>query len=188
ALTVVLLSGFSGGYYPTAWGWATLACLCAAVGFLLARRRAGLTRGDWTLLGTFAAFTVWVGVSALRPGLATLAVPELERTAPYLVFLWVALVGFRRASLRPGSVVAGPRTGIGAVCCWGLVVLLFQTGAAPDYFEGRLLYQPIGYANGMGALAAIGVALAIGFSCHARSVEARTIAAGSLVPLFSSLW
>jgi O-antigen ligase/polysaccharide polymerase Wzy-like membrane protein len=188
ALTVVLLSAFSGGYYPTAWGWATLACLCVAVGFLLARRQAELTRSDWTLLGTLAAFTLWVGVSALRPGLATLAVPELERTALYLIFLWVALVGCRRASLPPGSIVAGTLTGIVAVCSWGLVMLLFPTGAAPNYFEGRLLYQPIGYANGMGALAAIGAALAIGLSCHARWVQARTIAAGSLVPLFTSLW
>ena len=127
-------------------------------------------------------------VSALRPGLATLAVPELERTALYLIFVWVALVGCRRASLPPHLILAGTLTGIVVVCSWGLAVFLFPSGAAPDYFEGRLLYQPLGYANGMGALAAMGVALALGISCHARSTGARTIAAGSLVPLVGSLW
>ena len=186
--TVVALSAFSGGYYPTAWGWATLGVLGVGVGFLLAPRRFRLTRGDWSLLGTLAAFTVWVAVSALRPGLATLAVPELERTALYLIFVWVALVGCRRASLPPHLILAGTLTGIVVVCSWGLAVFLFPSGAAPDYFEGRLLYQPIGYANGMGALAAMGVALAIGISCHGRSIGARTAAAASLVPLIASLW
>jgi hypothetical protein len=68
----------------------------------------------------------------------------------------------------------------------GLLGVLFPGGAAPDYYEGRLLSQPIGYANGMGMLAVFGLVLAFAFASHGNAV-ARHLSAALLVPFAAAL-
>jgi O-Antigen ligase len=185
---VVALSAFSGGYYPQSWGWASLGCLALALGSVLRSRRIGLPTPAWVFLAGLTGFAAWVGASTLRPGAATLAVPELERTVLYVLIVWASLVVSRHAADAAGSLLAGLLAGIVLVCCWGLEIFLLPHHATPDPYEGRLLFQPVGYANAMGILAAVGLVLALAAACHGRSAGARALAAGSLVPLAATLW
>ena len=119
------LSAFSGGYYPRSWGVAGLACLAVALGsaaVVAAGRasRARRARCSFALTG----FTVWVGVSALRPEAATLAVPELERAAFYLVVVWAGLAASRHAADAAEALVGG-------VLCGDRGRLLQRTRALP---------------------------------------------------------
>ena len=50
-----------------------------------------------------------------------------------------------------------------------------------------MLYEPVGYANAMGILAAIGTALALGCCAHASPRVGRALAAAALVPLVATL-
>src|SRR4051794_10707991 len=79
ALLVLGLARFDGGYYPRSWGWGGLAALAVAVALLLRRKHADLSRNGWLVLLALALMLAWIGVSALRPGGATRAVPEVER-------------------------------------------------------------------------------------------------------------
>ena len=182
------LSAFSGGYYPQSWGVAGLACLAVALGSLLWSRSLGLSPSAWSLLAALAGLAAWMGVSALRPGAATLAVPELERTALYVIVVWAGLVASRCTADAAEALVAGLLVGIVVVCLRGLELFLFPRHAAPDLYEGRLLFQPLGYANAMGILAAIGFLLAFEAACHGSSSGSRALAAGALTPLAATLW
>jgi hypothetical protein len=51
-----------------------------------------------------------------------------------------------------------------------------------------LLFRPVGYANALGILAAIGVALAAGFILHSDHLVERVGAAAALVPLVAALY
>ena len=52
--------------------------------------------------------------------------------------------------------------GTGVVCAYALGQRLLQGPPdPPDPFEGTLLQEPLGYANGLGGLAAIGLAIAV---------------------------
>ncbi len=182
------LSESSGGYYPQSWGVAGLSCLAVALGSMLWSRPVGLPRSAWSLLGALTGFTACVGVSALRPGAATLAVPELQRAALYVMVVWAGLAVSRRADDAAEALVAGLLVGIVVVCCRGLELFLFPHHAAPDLYEGRLLFEPVGYANAMGVLAAIGFLLAFTGACHGGSSGSRALAAGALPPLATTLW
>ena len=74
------------------------------------------------------------------------------------------------------------------MCSWGLELVLFPRHTEPDLYEGRLLFEPVGYANAMGVLAAIGFLLASAGACHGSSSGSRALASGALVPLATTLW
>ena len=103
----------------------------------------------------------------------------------YLAILVVALLAIRRRSLN--GVIGGVFVGTVAVSLVGLWNLLLRPTPTPNAFEGRLLYEPVGYANAMGILAAIGIVLAIGCCAHASSRLTRALAAAALVPLTAAL-
>ena len=69
-----------------------------------------------------------------------------------------------------GALLAGTLAGIGLVCAYALGErLLNGPPSPPDPFEGTLLHEPLGYANALGGLAAIGLAAAVAFLLDARS-------------------
>ncbi len=184
AALVVGLANFNGGFYPSAWGFGALASCCVAIVALLGANGVDLARREWLMLGGLAAFLAWIAVTAMRPDLATAAVPELERGGLYLGVVWAALLVLRRRTVA--ACLAGLLTAIVAVCCAALATYLLPAGG-PDTYEGRLLFQPLGYANAVGIFAGMGVVLALAFATHAHVVRARALAAGSLVPLVATL-
>jgi hypothetical protein len=184
ALTTALVAGLAsadGGYYPRVWGVAGLAACAVALAALVGAKRIALGRREWLMLAAMAALLAWTAAAATRPGLATAAVPELERGGLYLAVLWAALLVVRRETAV--ACLGGLLTGTVGVCSAALALYLFPNGAPPNALEGRLLFQPLGYANAMGILAGMAVILALAFAVHAPQLRVRALAAGSLVPL-----
>ena len=174
---VVFLLGLEhGGYYATAWSTATVGALATGT-LAVVRRRA--VRLAVPLLLPFSAFVAWIGIEALRPTAATLAVPELERSLLYLAVVWAAvqLVDERNAAVVLGGVLAATV----ALVLDGLAHVLFPLHITADGFEGRLLFLPLGYANACGAIAAMAVVLSL------DAPRARTAAATALVPVAVAL-
>src|SRR4051794_26241643 len=157
ATLVIALSLDAGGYFANAWTRTALAALAVVAAASMKGSRLRLERLDRLAIGAFGAWLLVIAVGAMQPGAATTGVPEVERNAMYLLVLWAALQVLRRSSVV--WCLAGLLLGIVVVTAIGLVELL-SPPAAPDAYEGRLLYQPIGYANAMGALAAMGVVIA----------------------------
>jgi hypothetical protein len=173
---VSLLGLERGGYYATAWSAATVGALATGT-LVVVRRRA--VRPALPLLLPFSAFVAWIGIEALRPTAATLAVPELERSLLYASVVWAAvqLVDQRNAAVVLGGVLAA----LVALLADGLAHVLFPLHITADGFEGRLLFLPLGYANACGAIAAMAIVLSL------DAPRARTAAATGLVPVAVAL-
>src|SRR5213078_4398897 len=76
-------------------------------------------------------------------------------------------------------VLGGVLAGVTAVSGYGLATyLLFDHPLNP--IEGNLLFEPLGYANGLGIYAAIGILLAVGLALTSRH---RPWQAAGLAPL-----
>jgi O-antigen ligase len=181
AAAIVGLAASHGGYYAQTWGWATLVALATLAVGLAGGQAPSLGRLDMAALAALGLSIVLGLLSTLRPDQAGRAALEVERDVLYLTVLAAGLVAVRRRSLN--GAIGGVLAGIVAVSLVGLSSLLLRPTRVPNRFEGRLLYDPVGYANAMGILVAVGIAVAIGCCAHASSRLARTVAAAALVPL-----
>ena len=107
------------------------------------------------MAGALAALTAWTALSGLwspDPGDSLL---EAQRTLVYLAFVLAT-------AAVAGSLRSGVLAGIGVVCAYAIGQRLLEGPPdPPDPFEGTLLQEPLGYANGLGCLAAIGLAIVI---------------------------
>jgi len=155
AAIVVLLAFADGGYTPSAWRAAILVCVAAAGLRLVLGPVGRLTRAHGLVVGGLVALAGWTALSAAwSPDPAT-SLLEAQRTLVY-----VALAA--AAAVLGGSLLFGTLAGIGVVCSWALGQrFLAGPPDPPDPFEGTLLQEPLGYANGLGALAAIGLVVAL---------------------------
>jgi O-Antigen ligase len=178
---VALLGFASGGYYETTRSVGTVLALAVGASALVRTRRLNLATRDVLLLSALAALAALTGLEAGRRGAATRGVPELELCMLYAASAWVALVALRRSNAVPA--LAGILTGIVAVLAAGLVTLLLPGTVRADPLEGRLLFEPVGYANACGILAVVGLLLAVGLAAHASSTPLTTAAAAAVVPL-----
>jgi hypothetical protein len=152
----------AGGFQPLSWNRAFVAL--AAVALLLVLL-APVERPGRLATGTIAALallTAWTASSWFwsdSPGLAPL---EAQRAALYLLTAVVVVLAGRRVPIA--HVSAGILAAVSAAALWNLALRL-----APDWTgRGALrtdigqLADPIGYANGIALLAAMGVLLALG--------------------------
>ena len=152
---VFLLSFADGGFFPTAWRAAAVGFFCAAVLALLLRGRVRLSRGQALVAGALAALIVWTALSALWSPDPDASLLEVQRTLVYLALVLAA-------AAVAGSLLSGTLVAIGVVCAYALGQRLVEGPPdPPDPFEGTLLQEPLGYANGLGGLAAIGLAIAV---------------------------
>jgi hypothetical protein len=177
----------SGGYFDEArlvallGAWA-LVLVAVALGAPLPRRRAA-----WIALGALAAFTAWVAVAGAWSPLAATARADLERDVLYLGALTAAvllLAGVRR--LVEPVLAAGALIVVGYGLAGRLLpglVTLSETASA-----GGRLDQPLTYWNAMGALAALGLVLALRLAGEpSRPRALRSAAAAGAVPLCAGL-
>ena len=119
------------------------------------RGRTALTRPQLLVLGALATLTIWTALSAVWSPTPADSFLEAQRTLAYLAFVLAAVV-------VAGSICSGVLAGTGVVCAYALGQRLLEGPPdPPDPFEGTLLQEPLGYANGLGGLAAIGFAIAI---------------------------
>jgi len=155
AAAITLLAFRDGGYFPSAWRVTTVALLAAAALALVLRGASKPSRGQLVVVLGLAGLAGWTALSALwspDPGASLL---EAQRTLVYVAALVAAVaVG--------GRLLAGTLAAIGFVCAYSVGQRLLQGAPDPPVpFSGTLLQEPLGYANALGGLAAIGLATTV---------------------------
>jgi O-antigen ligase len=178
-LVLGILAASHGGYFATSWGWSTLVLAWGAVMALLLRNGISLSSAEVVLLAAACAFVAWLGLSILWSSARPETVDELERVLVYLCGLAALLLVVRRSSVA--QLLAGTTVAIALVSAYALATRLFPDRVGTfDSIAGYRLSEPVGYWNALGALAAVGALLAVGFSARARRTWARAAAAASL--------
>jgi hypothetical protein len=165
-LAVGGLGAADGGYFPPAWGWAALGLLWVAAAALLLRPGLPLSRREAVFLALLAALVGWTALSALWSASAPLSLLDAQRDLVYLAGAGALLL----AGSRPSApwVAGGVLVAAAGLAAANLV--LRWRGAGELAGEEA---APVGYANGLGLLAALGVVLALGVAREASWPLAR---------------
>jgi O-antigen ligase len=183
---VLAADGIAGGaYFPRAWRLTILAFLALAAAALIGRTRIALSFLERWALASLAALGVWAALSSqwsLHPHTSVL---EGERDLMYLAALAAVLLSVERDSLP--QLLAGALGGVTVICGYGLVTHLFF-GHGPVTIQGSLLFEPLGYANGLGIYAAIGLLLAAGLALATPWLPARAACIGCIGILAPTLY
>jgi O-antigen ligase len=155
AAAVALLAFRDGGYFPSAWRAATVALVAAAALAIVLRRTAVPSRAQLAVVVGLGALAGWTALSALWSPDPDASLLEAQRTLVYVAAIGAAVaVG--------GRLLAGTLAAIGLVCAYSVGERLLQGPPDPPApFSGTLLAEPLGYANALGGLAAIGLAATI---------------------------
>lgn len=169
AALIVVLGFDEGGYAPASWVWA--AALLVVVGVVLARGRPDRpSRLELVFLGPLAGLTAWTLLSAWWSLDATGSVLEAQRVLLYLATAAALLLVSGPTSRE--AILIGTLAGIASVCLAGIVDVLFgddPVGAftADPGSEDRLS-EPVGYANGLALIAAMGCLISLGLALAVR--------------------
>jgi hypothetical protein len=176
-----------GGYFPTTWGWSSLALLwglaLALAGGAGARpdRRAAL----WA--GAVLATVIWIAVSALWSSSLGGSVLEVQRALVYAGGA-CALVVLARSSFVP-QLLAGALGGAAVVACYALATRVFPERLGVfDPVAGYRLAGTVGYWNALGILCVLGLLLGLTAALRAESIRARASAAALLPVLAATLY
>ena len=153
--TVLLLAFRDGGFDdPAGWRAATVALLAAAALAVVLGAGRSANRLQLVVAGGLAALAAWTALSALWSPESHSSLVEAQRTALYFAAI-VAAIAVR------GRLFAGTLGAIALVCAFAVGQRLLQGPPnPPDAFEGTLLTGPLGYANALAALAAMGISAA----------------------------
>ena len=183
---VVYLALKGGGYDPLVYSQVGIAAwwlvlLGALVGVLpLARIRPA----GWLGLGLLTAFAAWTALGIGWSESAGRSVAELGRVAGYLgVFALALAVQGRDGVQRMLKAVAAAIALVGALALLSRLHPAWfptdETARALGVARERLNY-PLNYWNGLAALMAIGIPLALAVAAHARTLAARALAAAAV--------
>jgi O-antigen ligase/polysaccharide polymerase Wzy-like membrane protein len=181
---VVALALDQGGFDPSSWVWSGALAAWAAATAAVAWRELGLSRIAWAWLASACAVLAWVAASWLWSDRLVQTVLEARRTAVYAAVVLALVILVRRGTV--GHVLVATHGAIVAVVVYALARYLTETRTL-DTFEGALLVQPLGYANALAALAAIGVVLGVGLTARAPSPRGRAAAAATVPMLAAAL-
>jgi len=172
-LPLVLVGGLAldnGGFDATSWGWGTLLPLViAGTGLVLGRARSpnGLALA---FLGLLGALTAWTWLSAAWSNDVSASVLDGERLLVYLSSAAAFVLVARRQVTR---FLVGLLAAISLVGVWALSLRAFGGPGSYDVASvsadaTRRLAAPLGYSNGLGLFAAIGIVLALGLAVRLR--------------------
>ena len=156
----------------------------AAATAAVAWRELRLPRASWQWLAAACAVLAWTAASWLWSDRRTQTVLEVRRTAVYAAAVLALVVLVRRSSAQ--RVLVLTHTAIVGVVAYALARYLIEPRTI-DPFEGTLLSQPLGYANALAALAAIGVVLGVGLAAATERALARAALAAPVPVLAAAL-
>ena len=174
---VPALGAVQGGFNPDAWVWSGALAAWAAAVALTASSEHGLLRAHWPWLAVMTALLVWTALSALWSVRPAQSILEARRSIVYAAVVLALLLLARRGSTR--ALALATWAGTGSLLLYALARYLVAA-RRPDPFEAFDLSQPIGYANGVGILAAVAILLALGIAEAERGALAAV--AGATVP------
>jgi hypothetical protein len=184
---VVGLAAAQGGYFPTAWGWASVPLFWAAAVAATVRSETSLSREEAFFLAALAAFILWIVLSIAWSVAPAESVLEVERALVYAAAAFAVLLLSPAHASR--YVLGATLAAIAAISAFSLATRL-----VPDrvgVYDGSGIYrlaQPIGYWNGLALFAAIGSFLAFGFAARARTIGWRAVASALLVLLIPTMY
>lgn len=184
---ILPLAFFDGGYFPTSWGVPALVGLWIAT-VAIGVAPASLHGREIVALAALAVFLCWSALSVVWTIDRPQTVLELERLTIYVASLAALLFVARKESVP--WLLGGLTTGIGVICGVGLTRRLFRDVFGPPdprIHDASALYEPVGYSNALGDLAAVGVLLCVGFIVHSKRPAARAVTAAVCVVLLATL-
>jgi hypothetical protein len=184
---VVAVGGTQGGYFPNMWGPSALALLALVALWLIGSARTDAGRADVAFIGLLVLLSGWIALSITWSAAPAQSILDLERIlVPVAGVTSLLLYARRRAASDIGLALA---LGLTVLCGYGLATRLFPAslGAQFDPINGYRLSEPVGYWNGLGILAAIGLIIASGCAIDARATWRRVMAALCLVVLAPTL-
>jgi hypothetical protein len=187
AVALIACGAASGGYFPTSWGWLALGFGWSATVALARRRTTQIERREVVYLAAFAALTVWTWASTAWSPVAPETLLEGLRTLmlPLAVAVVILVTSRGNAYRIPSALLAATS----AVSLYALATRLLPDRLGEfDPSAGYRLSAPIGYWNGLGVFAAVGVLLAVGLAARADRLSARSLAAASLLVLVPTLY
>jgi O-antigen ligase len=186
SFAVLLVDGLAGGgYFPRTWRLTTFAFCALAAAALVGRPRIALSGLERAFLALLAGLAGWTTLSTVWSDTPGTSVLEGERTAVYVAGAALALLAVERATVT--VLLAGGLAGVTAASAYGLgTYVIFGHELNP--IEGNLLFEPLGYANGLGIYAAIGILLAVGLGLAAERWVARAPCLACLVVLVPTLY
>jgi hypothetical protein len=157
-----------------------------ATGALVVRDAVALDRWQVWLLVLLGALVGWTALSAIwAPDPAT-PLLEAERACVYLGA--VAALFLLRGGSPARPVAAGVAAAAFGISVWALWERLFPHSAPASAGLGAYrLAGPVGYWNGLGLLAVLGLLLSLAFAAHAKRPAGRAAAAAALVFLLPTL-
>jgi hypothetical protein len=183
-----VLAFFSGGYFGVAHGQvgliaATLAWLAAAAVLLLDRQPLPPSTAGRVALAGLALLVGWSAVSLLWAPLLDPGLADVERAALYLAVFIVGAWALREAAIAR-AVEPSLLAGVAVVCVYALSTRLLPgiVESASGLRAGSRLDQPLTYWNAVGALASMGLMLAIHTASDAARDSRLRIAAMAIVP------
>ena len=154
-VAVVAIAAPDGSYFPSSWGWASLAFLWAAAIGLVVSGDVSLGALDVAYLGAWLALLAWTAASLLWSPTTTHTMYEVERTIIYVSFAFaLAVLGRRSLPFLLPALLAG----IVAVAAYALATRLLPDRVGTfDSFVGYRLSEPLGYWNALSIFVAIGI-------------------------------
>jgi hypothetical protein len=172
-VSLVLVGGAAfdnGGYNASTWGWLTLVPLVLVGLALVLNRARSPDRLAVGFLGLLGAFTAWTWVSIAWSDDISESVLEGERLFVYVAAAAAFIVLGRG---QPAKLVGGLLAAITLACGWALFLRAFGGSGSYDVASistdaTRRLAAPVGYSNGLGLFAAIGILLAVGLALRLR--------------------
>jgi O-antigen ligase len=180
-LLIPALGAVQGGFLPAAWVWSgALAAWAAALGLVLGEGSDRLRR-DWWWVLVAGALLVWTLASRLWSVEPAQSLLEARRMVVYAAVALALVALARRHSFR--LLLAGTHAGITLLVLYALAHYLLGPRRYFS-FEGYLLSEPLGYANAVGILSAMGLVLSVGAAADGASRRVRA-AAGATAPPFA---
>jgi O-antigen ligase len=182
------LAAADGGYFAPAWGWTALVGLwIVAAWLLLGRVELGTGTLGAVFLGGVVGLAAWTWLSLFWTDNAVQTTLEGFRMLAYLGVAAALLLVVKRETTP--ALLRGVLAAITLVATYGLATRLFPDRlGAYDPIATYRLSEPVGYWNGLGVFAAIGVLLALGTVARDRSVVARCLAGASFTLLAATLY
>jgi hypothetical protein len=173
-----------GGFLPSAWVWAAaLAAWGTALAVVLDDDAGALGRA-WPWLCCAGAVLAWTLASALWSAHTAQSLLDARRTLCYVAIV-LALVTLTRRGAT-GALVVATHAAITFLVLYTLARYLLGTHTLAE-FEDYSLSEPLGYANAVGIVAALGGLLGVGIASRVDSPLGRACAAATLPPLTLAL-
>ena len=163
---VVLPGAGSGWYDDTRWTTASVALGGLAVTRALIAQRVTMGPLERLMIGALVMLALLVAFSSAWGVRGSEPVLETRRAVLYVAALVALVLCVAQGSAR--RLLEGAAAGAAVLATWGLVSRIFHPHPPSDPFEGTLLTTPVGYANALGVVAAMGALTAVGLSATAE--------------------